>query len=85
MSRLVDITGNRYNRLKVMGFSHCENKRSFWICECDCGKTVVLRKDHFAYEYSHQKSCGCLHRQTSSQLMKQRHEQKKKEKYQNEQ
>lgn len=69
--------------LRVIGFSHCEGTRSFWICECECGKTVILRKDHFAYKYSHQKSCGCLHRQLSSQHMKQLHEQKKKEKYEN--
>lgn len=79
MSRVVDITGNQYNRLTVIGFDHCENKRSFWKCRCDCGKVVILRKDHFAYKYSRQKSCGCLHRQRSSEYMKELHRLKNKE------
>ena len=53
---LVDITGKRYNRLEVKAFSHMVGKRSYWVCKCDCGKTVTLRKDNFAYKYSHQKS-----------------------------
>lgn len=78
MSRIVDITGNRYDRLKVLSFHHSENNRSYWLCECDCNKLVVLRKDHFAYGFSHQKSCGCLHRELSSARMKRRHEQARK-------
>ena len=59
--RLVDITGNTYNFLEVLGFSHIdENRRSYWFCKCTrCGKVVVLRKDAFAYSYSGIKSCGC--------------------------
>ena len=59
--KLVDITGNTYNFLKVIGFSHIdENRRSYWVCECTrCGKVVILRKDAFAYHYIDTKSCGC--------------------------
>lgn len=70
MEKVIDITGNRYGRLKVLGLHHIENKRSYWVCECDCGNVVILRKDHFAYPYSHQKSCGCLHREESAERMK---------------
>ena len=65
---LVDITGNEYGYLKVIGFSHIGNRRrSFWKCECKrCGTIVTLRKDSFAYAYSHQKSCGCWHPEESS-------------------
>lgn len=66
---LVDITGNKYGRLTVLAFHHSSPRRSWWTCVCDCGKTAVLRKDSFAYEYSHQKSCGCLHSEVSSQNM----------------
>lgn len=60
---LIDITGNTYNFLKVIGFSHIgERRRSYWKCEClKCGKIVSLRKDMFAYPYSKAKSCGCWH------------------------
>ena len=70
---IVDITGNRYGRLFVIGFDHATHGRSYWICRCDCGRIVILRKDHFAYSYSHQKSCGCLHRELSSARMLERH------------
>lgn len=70
---LIDITGNTYGYLKVIGFSHMGGRRrSYWRCECmRCGKIVTLRKDHFAYKNSHQKSCGCWHIEESSQRAKQ--------------
>ena len=63
MQQLIDITGNEYNFLKVIGFSHMgPRRRSYWKCQCMlCGKEVVLRKDAFAYECSKVKSCGCWH------------------------
>lgn len=65
---LIDITGNTYGFLKVIGFSHIGNRRrSYWECEClRCGKHVVLRKDGFIYPYSKIKSCGCWHPEESS-------------------
>ena len=61
MQDLIDITGNTYNFLHVLSFSHIgKRRRSYWNCEClRCGKNVVLRKDAFAYSYSKTKSCGC--------------------------
>lgn len=62
MQRLIDITGEKRNRLTVLGFDHMgQRRRSFWKCRCDCGKEVILRKDDFYYDYSHTKSCGCWH------------------------
>ena len=79
MGNVVDITGKRYGQLYIIGLSHIENKYSYWICRCDCGNVVILRKNHFAYDYSHQKSCGCLHRKNSSYRMKEYHRKKKEE------
>ena len=69
---LIDITGNVYGFLKVVRFSHIGNRRrSYWECEClRCGKSVVLRKDAFAYPYSKVKSCGCWHIEESRQRAK---------------
>lgn len=80
MSRFIDITGNSYGRLYVLGFSHCEGKRSYWLCRCECKNLVILRKDHFAYPYSKQKSCGCLHRENSSKRMYEYHRKLKEDK-----
>lgn len=64
---LIDITGNTYGFLKVIGFSHMGyRRRSYWKCEClRCGKEVIIRKDSFAYPYSKVKSCGCWHPEES--------------------
>lgn len=65
--QLIDITGNTYNFLRVIKFSHIGGRRrSYWECEClRCGKHVILRKDSFAYNYSRYKSCGCWHPEES--------------------
>jgi hypothetical protein len=62
MQELIDISGQKFNRLTVISFSHMgKRRRSYWNCRCDCGKMVTLRKDAFAYKCSKVKSCGCLH------------------------
>lgn len=71
MQKLVDISGNKYNKLTVLGFDHIGGRRrSYWKCQCDCGNIVVLRKDEFIYPYSHTKSCGCWHVEESSKRVK---------------
>ena len=67
--QLIDITGQTFGFLKVLGFSHIGNRRrSYWKCECTrCGKVVTLRKDQFAYQSSKVKSCGCWHIEESRQ------------------
>ncbi len=71
MQKLVDISGNKYNKLTVLGFDHIGGRRrSYWKCQCDCGNIVILRKDEFIYPYSHTKSCGCWHVEESSKRPK---------------
>ena len=74
MSGFIDITGNDYHFLHVLGFSHIDERRkSYWTCKCNrCGQIVVLRRDHFVYKYSKQKSCGCLRDDLSSIRMTER-------------
>ncbi len=70
MQRIIDITGNKYNRLTVLGLDHIYTKngktRTCWRCRCDCGNETVIRKDEFIYPYSKVKSCGCWHKEESS-------------------
>ena len=75
---IIDITGNTYGFLKVIGFSHIGNRRrSYWKCECTrCGKIVTLRKDMFIYPYSKVKSCGCWHIEESKIRAKDRRNKK---------
>ena len=71
MSRLIDITGKKYNKLTVLSFDYVGGRRrTYWKCQCDCGNIVILRKDSFIYPYSKVKSCGCWHREESSKRLK---------------
>lgn len=53
-----DLTGSKFNRLRVVGFGGNKGGRCFWECVCDCGKTVKIRGD--ALKSGSTKSCGCL-------------------------
>lgn len=74
MQKIIDISGNKYNKLIVLKFDHSERigikNRTYWKCKCDCGNIVILRKDSFIYPYSTIKSCGCWHREESSKRPK---------------
>lgn len=59
MSRLIDLTGDKYERLTVL--SRADNDkygRSRWLCCCLCGKEVT----HFSTNLRAGRvtSCGCL-------------------------
>jgi len=59
--KLKDRTGIRYDRLIVIKFLYIDyNRKSCWLCKCDCGKEVVVRGGDL--QQGHTKSCGCLQR-----------------------
>jgi hypothetical protein len=81
MGKIIDITGQKFGRLTVIKFSHMIGhrnkkhrcgKRSVWLCLCECGNEILLRKDAFAYQYSRVKSCGCWHKEYHSAVCKKR-------------
>lgn len=71
---IIDITGRTYHSLKVVGYSHTDDKRkTYWKCECLlCGNVVTVRKDNFAYPYSEKHSCGCDNTEKKRQYAYQR-------------
>ena len=69
--RIIDITGERYHRLVVLGLSDKKTKdKTNWVCECECGKKTIVRKDNLTNGIT--TSCGCYKReQLSRQVYKQ--------------
>lgn len=68
MKTATDITGQRFGRLVVVkryGTNH--DKRATWLCQCDCGKTVVVAGKQLRRGYT--KSCGCLSRDISTKTI----------------
>lgn len=59
MSRLRDLTGQRFGRLVVKQRGYKENyHNAVWECVCDCGKSTVVAGNHLTC--GHVLSCGCL-------------------------
>lgn len=59
MSKLIDITGQRFGRLTVVERDEENHKR--WICKCDCGN--MTKSDSYMLRHGQIVSCGCYHRE----------------------
>lgn len=57
MSRLIDLTGQKFNKLTVIKFAGIRSKNAYWECKCECGNIKgVLGAD---LKRGQTKSCGC--------------------------
>ena len=61
MSKFIDIKGKKYNRWTVLSLDRIENKRAYWLCECECGTQRVISSS--SLRCGNSKSCGCLHKE----------------------
>jgi hypothetical protein len=62
-----NLTGQRFGRWSVIGFSHIGKfDRSYWSCRCDCGTERVVVAQRLKEGGS--KSCGCLAREVTVAL-----------------
>ena len=58
MGKLIDETGNRYNRLTVIKRQGNDVQgRAAWLCKCDCGNETVVSGGNLRTGMV--KSCGC--------------------------
>lgn len=59
----IDLTGMRYGRWLVMGYSHASrsNGAACWFCQCDCGTVKTVKSTYLRSGQS--QSCGCLVRE----------------------
>jgi hypothetical protein len=55
---ILDITGERYEMLTVLSYSHSKNGRSYWTCQCDCGRKKICMSN--SLKTGRLTSCGCL-------------------------
>jgi len=63
MSRLIDLTGQRFGRLTVVSRAENDKRGSAkWLCLCDCGNTCVVFSGNLMR--GHTKSCGCYNIET---------------------
>ena len=58
MSKLIDLSGKKFGRLKVINIAYKKNYNYYWNCICDCGKQKIVMGSHL--RSGRIKSCGCL-------------------------
>jgi hypothetical protein len=56
-----DLSGQRFERLLVIGFAERRGHKSYWKCKCDCGKEVDVFTS--SLRNNHTRSCGCLQKE----------------------
>ena len=56
--RVHDLTGQRFGRLTVIGMEDTNTRKTYWICQCDCGNMKRVRSDSLLCGAI--RSCGCL-------------------------
>lgn len=59
MSKLIDLTGQKFGKWSVIKLSHTNRRgEPYWNCICECGVNKVVAGRHLRSGGS--KSCGCL-------------------------
>ena len=65
---LINEIGNKHGRLLVLGPvkkpDHVKKQQAYWLCQCDCGKKVVVMG--YAMRRGMAKSCGCYNSECRS-------------------
>lgn len=60
-SSLIDLTGKRFGFLTVINQAPSKNNRTYWRCECNCGKSIVVEASRLLNGKT--KSCGCFRKE----------------------
>lgn len=64
MSKLIDLTGQRFGRLTVLERAKNDKLgRARWLCRCDCGKEKIVSGTNLRSGQT--RSCGCLSKEMS--------------------
>ena len=58
MSKFIDLTGHKFNRLTVIErMPNAPKGKTVWKCQCDCGNITIVRGSNL--KTGQVKSCGC--------------------------
>lgn len=57
-NKIKDLSGKRFGRLTVLGIADRGSRKTYWVCQCDCGNVKTVRSD--SLQIGAIKSCGCL-------------------------
>lgn len=60
----IDLEGQRFERLTVLGFIGVKWRNAVWLCRCDCGKIKSVKSSELLKCGT--KSCGCFKDENTS-------------------
>lgn len=67
MSKLIDLTGQRFGKLiAIRCIGTTQARQAIWRCECDCGNKTDVRAS--SLRNGDTRSCGCLQRTISKEV-----------------
>lgn len=66
MGKRLDLTDQKFGKLLVLERIETDDRKSVWICQCDCGK--ITKSSTADLRSGNSKSCGCSRRENGTQL-----------------
>lgn len=66
MRRRIDLSGQRFGRLTVVGTGPTVAKHTTWRCRCDCGAESVVQTFNLINGLT--RSCGCYRRDRAREM-----------------
>ena len=64
MREYPDLTGQIFSRLTVLSFYPNNRQGRYWLCQCECGNTVIVIS--YGLRKGTARSCGCLRKELLS-------------------
>lgn len=61
MKKVIDLTNQKFGRLTVINFAYTKSHKTYWNCQCECGKNTIVYSQKL--KTGHTKSCGCYKRE----------------------
>lgn len=58
MAKLIDLTGQKFDKLEVLEKAPSRNRHTYWKCKCDCGNVIEVSGE-FLKRPNIPRSCGC--------------------------
>lgn len=65
MAKFIDLTGKKFERLKVIDRAPSRKGQTMWNCLCKCGNTTIVSSQNL--KTGHTQSCGCYNIQRATE------------------
>lgn len=74
INRTHNLIGQKFGRLTVIGMDDRCTRKTYWVCQCECGNIKSVRSDGLLSGAT--KSCGCMKKEADSINLRKGHKHK---------